>query len=574
MGTPSQTLLSDIDDTDTCGRGRPFIHRFSTEKHKYIFDVNTGEILRVDDVVWTIIRDSHLDEDQVISKHASEYGREQIEQALEEIRRKQSEEGMCLSEYPQVGVQLDAETVHKKLTHHRGHLILNVTDQCNLRCSYCPYTLADTGIIRDHGTRHMSWEVARAAIDDFLTHSKAFRPGSEPPEGHEHGQEHMHLFDGRIADGSVRDVRREEMEQVDVATLKYRIHIAFYGGEPLLNFPLVKKCTEYALERLGKRAGLASFGMTTNGYLLKGEIAEFLGAHRFILRVSMDGPADVHDRHRRTAGNLPTWDVVKTNVQAYMRRYPQRMPSLAATVSYDEDIDRCVKYLGAAEWIPPYTRRSCAPAGDPWPGYRKEKSGDDFGLSALYRQFVENLIRGRIGHGQWNRELCLQRRIFEKRFEVIHRARWNYAQVRRHSRVINPSGMCLPGMVRQCVSVDGAYYPCERVVGGEELQIGNVSAGMDYNKVLDMMKEFVECTREECEQCWCLPICGVECWAATAGPDGYSKAAKEEACKKTRLGLHRSLTDYCRVLERNPHAFDYLHQYEDFREFERKLWEE
>ncbi len=65
-------------------------------------------------------------------------------------------------------------------------------------------------------------------------------------------------------------------------------------------------------------------------------------------------------------------------------------------------------------------------------------------------------------------------------------------------------------------------------------QIGSVTTGMDEEKVYHLLREFIECTREECEQCWCLPFCGIGCHASMNERDGFSVEAKKRVCKETQ----------------------------------------
>ncbi len=548
----------------TSRSGEPFIHKFKTMSHSYVFDVNTGEILQVDGVVWEIIEAAYLPKEEVISRYAGQFPPERIAAAYDEIQQCRSVQGLFPTGRPEVRPQFDREYVHARLAQGRGQVILNVTEQCNFRCSYCVNTLPHTGT-RDHTMRQMSWETARAALDDFLRHCKLFRSSADGPAPR--APETFQF--------SAREAVWPQLEPPVLNDLERRVHVSFYGGEPLLNFPLIQQCTEYVLEKAGERASLVSFGMTTNGYLLKGEVAEFLAAHRFFLRVSLDGPVAVHDRHRRTVDHLPTWAVIVDNVKTFQRKYPQASLSLAATVARTENLEEVNRYLTTADWIPPRSRFSSAPAADPWPGYYPEDAAAQqqrlFHIRNVYRDYLTNLMKNRMNMGHWHSEIMLQRDQHDRKFEALHRARWACAQARRRSGSMSPDGLCLLGSTRLFVNVDGDYYPCERVHESEALRIGNVSTGMDEEKVYRLMTEFVDSMRTQCEQCWCLPFCGVSCFASIGGPAGYTPAAREEACANMRQARHAQIVTYCHVLEQNPHAFDYLREYDPYRELTKRV---
>lgn len=517
----------------------PFVHKFRTDNHKYVFDVNTGEILRVDDVVWEIVEDSCRRKGDVVAKYRSQFGTDRILAAYSEIEKARAEGGVFLNYRPEIRMGLSREQVDDMVERRRKMLLLEVTENCNFQCTYCGRNLPDSGCTY-HGTRNMAWETARAAIDEFLQHCRAFIPTADCGIS----SELTSVYPTEAA---------KKIEQSDTAA-----HIGFYGGEPLLNFPLIRKCTEYALD---KAKGKVDFGIATNGYLLKGHIAEFLGAHNFLVRVSLDGPPGIHDKHRRTVDDSPTCAVVQENLRAFLTKYRRRLSIVGATVGRGTDVREVHKHFATAAWLPPTTLILITLASDPYPGYYEPVSGvEKFpGLDALYAQYRENLVRGRMGLGLMNKDLLLQGMAFDGYFSRLHRKRWTCAEARRHLKACSPGGACVAGVSRTFVTAIGEYYPCERVPQCEACRIGDVTTGIDKEKAYAMLKEFVECTRAECQSCWCLPICSVGCHASVRDKNnGFTKAAKIRACERVRESQHNRLVDYCCVLEKNAHAFDYL----------------
>ncbi len=508
---------------------KPFIHKVATEGGRYIFDVNTGEILRVDDVVWEIVEDSYLREAEVIAKHTPRFTPDQIATAYHEISEARSEEGYFSNEHPTVGMALGREDIDRALGHERTLLFLEVTERCNYQCTYCNRHYQIPGVAR-HGTRDMDWETARAALDDFLRHCHISQPRDE----------------------SERSLAAENSE-----LLKDTIHVGFYGGEPLLNFPLIKRCTEYVQNKVKEKA---RFGLTTNGALLTGDIARYLGTHNFLVTVSLDGPASLHDRNRRTKGGQPTHQVVFDNLRAFLREYPRQISGINAVVARGTDIRDVYRYFASADWVPPTTLPGVAMASPPYPGYHRRVPGvEPFpGYREMYKDFKEDLAKGRIGVDVDRLELRLMQLEFRKKFEGLHCHRWRVAQARKRQKPFAPPGPCPGGTVRTFVSVTGDYFACEKILPRAEYRVGNVTMGVDGERGYRLLQEFIECTRQECEQCWCLPICSIGCHASVCDENGFSLEAKRRACAKARDSLHHSLQDYCSVLERNPQAFDFL----------------
>lgn len=527
-------MTRDKNKYTSAGTLTPFVHRVATEGGKYVFDVNTGEIFRVDEVVWEIVEDSHLSETEVIARHAPRFTPVQIAEAYHEISRARAESGYFLSEHPSVGVGTGREQIHRALAHRRRQLILEVTEKCNFACTYCQRNLPIAGVAY-HGTRDMDWETARAAIDDFLRHccnSEARNVGEEPSPAAVPSPAEM----PKVTDDS--------------------IYLSFYGGEPLLNFPLIKKCTEYVLEKAKRRV---YFVLTTNGYLLEGDKAEFVGAHDFLISVSFDGPASFHDRHRRTKEGLPTHGVVWDHLRAFIRRYPRQV-GINAVVARGMDARAVHRYFASADWIPPTAHIRMAPASPPYPEYYPSSPGTEEspGWREMRKEFTERFIKGRILPGGENREISLVREALFNDLTDLHRYRWRIARRRQKPEPYTPPGPCLAGATRTFVSVAGEYYPCERVLPREMYQIGSVATGIDEERVYNLLREFIECTRPECERCWCLPFCPIGCYATVCDHTGFSVAAKRRACEEARDSFHRSLEDYCTVLERNPRAFDLI----------------
>ena len=135
-------------------------------------------------------------------------------------------------------------------------LILQVTQDCNFRCSYCDYSCGNDNFHRKHNNTNMSEETAMKAIAFFKKHS---------------------------------------LDQD-------RINISFYGGEPLMNYSLIKKCIETVnKEFAGKHI---SYNLTTNGLLLNGEKVIYLIDNNVNITVSLDGPRKVHDKNRKCINEI------------------------------------------------------------------------------------------------------------------------------------------------------------------------------------------------------------------------------------------------------------------------------
>ena len=119
----------------------PFVHRFETKENKYIYDVNTMKIVRVDPVVWEIIGDfGVLSKEEMFSKYCGQYNIAEISSAYDEIATAQRDRDLFLSNRPQVELTMTEDDIRQKLNNKRKILILLVTEDCNFRCCYCVYS--------------------------------------------------------------------------------------------------------------------------------------------------------------------------------------------------------------------------------------------------------------------------------------------------------------------------------------------------------------------------------------------------------------------------------------------------
>ena len=188
--------------------GKVLIKCIQTPMQKYFYDRSLDSVVMVNDEEYQILKTvekTKLVPDGVLRRFVKSGLLR--ETAIEEI------------EHP------ETENLHLLAEHYMGNLILQVTQQCNLRCKYCAYS--GNYYNRSHTSNRMDFETAKKAIDFYLK-------------------------------------RSEKADQ---------LALSFYGGEPLLEFELIKKCVSYILQRKGDKKIL--FTMTTNGTLMTEDVIEF-----------------------------------------------------------------------------------------------------------------------------------------------------------------------------------------------------------------------------------------------------------------------------------------------------------
>lgn len=356
-------------------------------------------------------------------------------------------------------------------------LVLQVTQNCNLRCGYCIYSEKGFNNQRHHSEQVMSWDIAKKAIDFFFEHS------------------------------------------IDTSLPS----IAFYGGEPLLNLDLIKQCVAYAKKVFeGRQLG---FSTTTNGTILKDETLDFLVENEIKLMISLDGPKEIHDKNRRFGvNNQGSYDVVTKNIKRMIQRYPEYSKSVTInmvidpqndyeeinSVFLDESISMLKGMHGIVE-LPDDTDVSTSAA---------------YSNASVYNRFLHLLhLAAHISEESLTRlsgdELAGTQLAMQKiKYSVL-------------GDETAPGGPCIPGKMKLFVNCTGHFYPCEKVSEGSECQcIGSVDDGFDLehaNAILNIGK----LTADECRNCWAF----VQCNICTKKADDHGRLSadkKRKACKATR----------------------------------------
>lgn len=492
---------------------RPFVYKFQTQRAKYVFDVNTRRIMKVSDAVWDVLDDYGTAKvDQITAKLEERYDHDSIRQAIEQIRAAQ-EEGLLLSHRPGEVIPPSKKQIAHRLENNREQLILGVTETCNFRCRYCVYGSNDPQQ-RPHSDKSMPWEIARAAIDSFLMRS---------------GQSESRAM-------------------------------SFYGGEPLLNLPLIRQCVSYATEAFPDLP--VSFSMTTNGSLLQGEAGDFLAEHDFTITVSLDGPQDIHDRNRLTQGGLPTWEQVMANLRAFLARHPQYRTNghlrFNAVATPAADLCQAQEFFGGCDVFTDQMGMQVSPEKQTQETAAL-RAEDPLAVSAakLQREFLKKLSNGEFGDRQSCRSHWIQASLFQRPYLLFHKRKY----IRPHlPTTLVYLNTCLPGQRRTFVDVAGNYYPCERVRLTDDQRIGNCFDGLSVDKVAGLLERWNHCAGDQCRQCWCVSNCHVGCFATVGDNGGLTAEAMAGACTVQRKELHNLLVSYCSILEENPNAFDYTAQ--------------
>ena len=333
-------------------------------------------------------------------------------------------------------------------------LILQLTQRCNLNCSYCAFS-GRYAKNRVHANKSMSIEVAKAAIDLFLTHNR------------------------------------------DLAV----VLIAFYGGEPLLEFDLLKECVEYAKNAVEGKT--ISYSITTNGTLLTDSVADYLADNNFTLSISLDGSKEEHDINRKYVNGAGSFDDVINNIKKLKHRHPEfdKKIQILTTINPYMDLSCALEFFGTEELFE--DKQIIFNQMNEINLNQSLDYDDEFFMVRNY-EYIKMLMSmiGKLSSEHVSPLFARTRNDIEKRQRQIH----------RHSalpRIVHHGGPCIPGVRRIFVRTDGALYPCERVSEiVDYYNIGTVSGGLDLAKMEEILN-IGKLTDAECIDCWCIRQCSV-----------------------------------------------------------------
>lgn len=441
------------------------IHCYKLAGLNIVLDVFSGSVHVVDDVAYDIIGmyDKKAKEEivaEILKKYADneEVTKPEILECIEQIEELKAEKRL----FTEDTFSPMANTLKQKTAGVVKALCLHVAHTCNLNCSYC---FAAQG--KYQGERAvMSFEVGKRALDFLIENS-----------------------------GSRRN-----------------LEVDFFGGEPLMNFDVVKQLVAYAREVEKEKGKNFRFTLTTNGVLIDDDVIDFANREMSNVVLSLDGRKEIHDRFRVDYNGVGSFDRIVPKFQKLVeargnKNYYMRGTFTHANPDFLKDIEEMLN-LG-------FTELSMEPVVC--------ASDDPSALTAedmpIVKQQYEKLA-----------ELMLKRNKEGKPFTFYHYMIDLSGGPCIYKRV---SG-CGSGTEYMAVTPWGDLYPCHQFVGDEKFKLGSVFEGVTNKSVQD---EFASCnvySRKECDNCWAKLYCSGGCAANAYHATGSVKGIYEYGCELFR----------------------------------------
>ena len=435
------------------------IHQYKQGGYNIVLDVCSGAVHVVDEVAYDIIgmfednsKDAVLN---AVSEKYKDISEEDIKECYSQIEELKNSGKLFAPDT----FQNMAGTLKEKTAGVVKALCIHIAHTCNLNCEYC---FASQG--KYHGERAvMSFEVGKQALD-FLVENSGTRKNLE---------------------------------------------VDFFGGEPLMNFEVVKQMVTYARSIEKEKGKNFRFTLTTNGLLIDDDVIEFSNKEMSNVVLSLDGRKEIHDRYRVDYAGKGSWEKIVPKFQKLVKargnkNYYMRGTFTHANPDFLNDI-KVMLDLGFTELsMEPVV---CA-SGDP-----SELTVDD--LPIVMEQY-EKLA-----------QLMLERDKDGKPFTFYH----YMIDLTGGPCIYKRISGCGSGTEYMAVTPWGDLYPCHQFVGEEKFKLGDIWNGVT-NKAIQ--EEFMGCNvyaHEECKDCWARLYCSGGCAANAYHATGKVTGVYKYGCE-------------------------------------------
>lgn len=455
-----------------------FITYTTKPENYYVYDANCNSVLR--------IKKEHYE------ALSMKNGKDAYQVSVEDFQKKGflMSSGIKKIEYPAINM----------LKYQLGSCINSITFQmtqnCNLRCSYCPYSNDQIYKQRHHNTGMISWEIIKKGIDFLKEHSK------------------------------------------DAET----IYVAFYGGEPLLNKKLIIDAMDYTMLNIKEKK--ISFGMTTNATLLNDAILSELDKYDISIMVSLDGGRKEHNQNRKFANGEGSFDIVERNVRNIKENYPKLFSKLKfnTVIAPGSNYSSIWDFFKDENNIFDFNKVN-------FNTLSRNYTDEDIQYDAAFfeERNYETLKAYLMLLGKLDKQ-----NISEHKSDIEHIFSFKEMFIPRKEvpEIAHPSGTCIPGVKKLFVDIYGNFYPCERVDENSDImRIGNLENGFDIERVTRLLS-IGTTTEEICKECWAFNCCTI---CPASADDGksleYSADFKLKKCHGVKENALENIKDYTMLKE-------------------------
>ncbi len=433
------------------------VHQYRNNGYSIVMDVNSGAVHVVDDVTYDVLEQYGSSCEEIVNSLSGRYDPAEIRECYQELTQLK-EKGLLFTEDT---YEPYAERFSKRPTVVKA-LCLHIAHDCNLACRYC---FAEEG--EYHGHRElMSFEVGKQALD-FLVASSGTRKNLE---------------------------------------------VDFFGGEPLMNWQVVKDLVAYGRSLEKEHDKLFRFTLTTNGVLLNDEVMEFCNREMSNVVLSIDGRKEIHDMMRPFRNGKGSYDLIVPKFKKFAESRNQDRYYVRGTFTHHNlDFSKDVLHLADLGFEQISVEPVVAAPEDDY-AIRPEDLPQ---LFAEYDALAQEMVkRSREGRG----------------FNFFH----FMIDLEGGPCVLKRISGCGSGTEYLAVTPWGDLYPCHQFVGNEAFRMGDVWNGVSAEGIRDSFKGCNVYSKEACRNCFAKYYCSGGCAANSYNFHGNINDVYEVGCELQR----------------------------------------
>ncbi len=450
----------------------------------YFYETNRNEVVAVNKELYDYISAVLSGNVEIISSTAAEIKEEYIN--LEECGYLQPFK-IYKIEHPLTN------QIEDLIMRRMDKITLQVTQNCNLRCSYCIYSENSNLGQRSHSSSVMSFETAQRALDFYREHS----------------------IDSDL------------------------ISIGFYGGEPLLAYPLIVKIVSYA-ETIFEGKPI-NYSITTNATLLTDSMIDYLIEKEFNVLISIDGPEKIQNANRKFPDGRGSYDIVINNIRKFYSKISQKSKKISISMVVDpaQDYSEIIKLFDEPELKNADLNYTFIEEDAQY-----LKPTEEYIVKYTYDMFLTL-----VSHFREN-ELVVKSKLVKTDLDAMIDGNKRF-KMNLLGNINAPSGPCLPGKLRMLVNCFGEFYPCERVNENSCMRIGSLDTGFDFEKINNILN-VGKIAEEDCKKCWAFSLCSI-CAKRTDDGGKMTDKRKKIACKDSKLIAYNKIMNKILAYENEVH---------------------
>mgnify|MGYP002577659412 FL=1 len=455
------------------------VHQYKNNGYNIVLDVCSGSVHVVDDLVYDMIamyKDKKFEEIEqaILEKYGDTYSKEDIKDAYSDISELEEKE-LLFTEDVFKDVIIDfkkRKTVVKALCLHIAH-------DCNLACKYC---FADEGEYHGQKRELMSLEVGKQAIDFLIENSG-----------------------NRVT-----------------------LEVDFFGGEPLMNFDVVKEIVAYGRSKEKAANKNFRFTLTTNGMLLNDEVIDFCNREISNVVLSLDGRKEINDMMRPTRNGKGSYDIIVPKFQKFVEKRGDKSYYVRGTftrnnLDFTKDFELMTE-LGFKEI-------SIEPVVTPDENDYAIREED---LPTIFEQYDKLAV------------------------DLIRRQKEGKPVTFFHYKLDLNGGPCVYKRLSGCgsgteylaVTPTGDLYPCHQFVGQEEFLLGNVEEGITKPEIPEEFRGCSVYSKDSCRNCFARFYCSGGCMANSYKFHHTINDTYEVSCEMERRRVE------CAIMLKAAEAYD------------------